>query len=77
MEAMVTGLLAVISAIAVGVLDILVSLFTAVVGIFWSTTDNAPTFLGVLVLFAVAVPIVYWVVNFVIGLIRKIRLTRG
>lgn len=77
MEAMVTGLLDVISAIAVGVLEILVSLFTAVVGIFWNTTDNTPTFLGVLVLFAVAVPIVYWVINFILGLIRKIRLTRG
>ena len=74
---MVTGLIDVLSEIASGVLELLVTLFTTVVGIFWNATDNTPTFLGVVILFVVAVPITYWVINFVIGLIRRIRLTRG
>lgn len=74
---MVTGLIDVLSEIATGVLELLVTLFTSVVGIFWNQTDNTPTFLGVVILFVVAVPITYWVINFVIGLIRRIRLTRG
>ena len=77
MVEMVTGLMNVISEIATGVLELLVTLFTTVVGIFWNGTDNTPTFLGVVLLFVVAVPITYWVINFVIGLIRRIRLTRG
>lgn len=74
---MVAGLLAVITEVATGLLELIVSLFTTVVGIFWNSTDNTATFLGVLAIFIVAVPIVYWVINFVLGLIRKIRLTRG
>lgn len=74
---MVTGLIDVLSEIATGVLELLVTLFTTVVGIFWNTEGNTPTFLGVVILFVVAVPITYWVINFVIGLIRRIRLTRG
>ena len=72
-----SGLIDTISSIATGLLSLLISLFSSVVGIFWNATDNTPTFLGVVILFVVAVPITYWVINFVIGLIRKIRLTRG
>ena len=73
----VPGLIGTISSIASGLLSLLISLFSSVVAIFWNGTDNTPTFLGVVLLFVVAVPITYWVINFVIGLIRKIRLTRG
>ena len=68
-------LLGTITIIATGILNILISLFNNVIPIFW--LNNAPTFVGTIVLFAVAIPITYWVINFVIGLIRKIRLTRG
>ena len=73
----VPGLIGVISSIATGLLSLLISLFSSVVAIFWNVSNNTPTFLGVVILFVVAVPITYWVINFVIGLIRKIRLTRG
>lgn len=69
------ALLGTITIIATGILNILISLFNNVLPIFW--VNNAPTFVGTIVLFAVAIPITYWVINFVIGLIRKIRLTRG
>ena len=73
----VPGLIATINSIASGLLSLLISLFSSVVSIFWNVSNNTPTFLGVVLLFVVAVPITYWVINFVIGLIRKIRLTRG
>ena len=73
----VPGLISTISSIATGLLSLLISLFSSVVAIFWNVSNNTPTFLGVVILFIVAVPITYWVINFVIGLIRKIRLTRG
>ena len=71
------GLIDTISSIATGLLSLLISLFSSVVAIFWNVSNNTPTFLGVVTLFIVAVPITYWVINFVIGLIKKIRLTRG
>ena len=77
MPSAVPGLIGVISSIATGLLSLLISLFSSVVDIFWNVSNNTPTFLGVIILFVVAVPITYWVINFVIGLIRKIRLTRG
>ena len=70
-----SALLGTITIIATGILNILISLFNNVLPIFW--VNNAPTFIGTIVLFAVAIPIVYWVINFILGLIRKIRLTRG
>ena len=72
-----SGLIDAISSIATGLLSLLISLFSSVVDIFWNVSNNTPTFLGVVILFVVAVPITYWVINFVIGLIRRIRLTRG
>lgn len=70
-----SALLGTITIIATGILNILISLFNNVLPIFW--VNNAPTFIGTIVLFAVAIPITYWVINFILGLIRKIRLTRG
>ena len=70
-----SSLLSTITIIATGILNILISLFNNVLPIFW--VNNAPTFIGTIVLFAVAIPITYWVINFILGLIRKIRLTRG
>lgn len=76
-SSLVPGLIGTIGSIASGLLSLLISLFSSVVAIFWNVSNNTPTFLGVVLLFVVAVPITYWVINFVIGLIRKIRLTRG
>ena len=74
---MITAILDAIGDVASGVMEILGELFTSAVSIFYNTTDNQLTFLGVALIFVVAVPLTYWVINFVISMVRKIRVTRG
>lgn len=77
MSGVVTSLLEIFTEIATGLMSLIVELFNTAVSIFWTTGENAgPTFLGVVVLFVVAVPIVYFAINWVLSLIRKIRLSK-
>lgn len=78
MTGVVTSLLDIFTEIATGLMELVISLFNAAVAIFWNTTGEAqgPTFLGVIVLFVVCVPIVYFAINWVLSLIKKVRLSK-
>lgn len=54
-----------------GMLTWLGSIFTGVTGLFWDTTDSEFTFLGLLLLFGLAVGLIYFGINFVTRLIKK------
>ena len=70
-----SSLLDAIGDVASGFMAIIISLFTNALSIFY--INNELTFLGVVLMFIVAVPLTYWVINFVISMVRKIRVTRG
>lgn len=74
----VTQMLEIFTEVTTGLMELVISLFTSAVSIFWVTTgENAgPTFLGVVVLIVVSVPLIYFAINWVLSLIRKIRLSK-
>lgn len=70
----VPNLLNIIKDSSTGILNMIIELFVIAIPIFW--VNNKLTFIGTLAFFTVAVPIVYWVINFVLNLIKKIKLSR-
>lgn len=58
---------------------LVVDVLSQIVPIFWTTTESggALTFIGSVTIIGVAIPMVGWGLNWVMGLIRSIRLTRS
>lgn len=74
----VTEILDVIVEVATSLMGTVTGLLQSASGIFWVTTgeNTGPTFIGVLVFITIGVPLVYYAINFVLGLIRQIRVNR-
>lgn len=79
MTDVVTSIIAVITAVATGLMELITGLLVSASEIFWVTSgENAgPTFIGVLVFFAVGIPLVYFAINWVLNLIKKLRVAKG
>lgn len=62
-----------------GASTMLLKIFNSIVSIFWTTTGETqgPTFIGVLVLLGVGVPLVFWGFNFIIKLFNKMSKKGG
>lgn len=58
---------------------LVVDVLGQIVPIFWTTAENGGslTFIGSITIIGVAIPMVGWGLNWVMGLIRSIRLTRS
>lgn len=69
---LITRVFEVVSGVVTSLMGVLTNLFNNVVAIFYNA-ENGFTFIGTLLLIAVGVPLVYWGINFVIGLIKKIK----
>lgn len=77
MTSAVEGLFSVITAAVNQGVTLVIGLLNAIIPLFWTATSNEPTFLGVLLLVAAALPLVFWGINFIVRLInRVIRRTR-
>lgn len=68
---MVAQIFSEISAAITAMLSALTSAITGVTSLFYDST-NGVTFLGVLLLIAVGVGIVYWAFNLIKGLVRRV-----
>lgn len=68
---MVAQIFSEISAAITAMLSALTSAITGVTSLFYDAT-NGVTFLGVLLLIAVGVGIVYWAFNLIKGLVRRV-----
>lgn len=77
---MITAFWNAIGEVVTGGVEVFVNLFQGVLGIFWNTgaegVSNFTNF-GYLLLIVVGTPLIGWGLNWIIGLIRGIRLTRG
>lgn len=69
---MVADIFAEISAAITQMLTCLTSSITGVTALFYDSTAGNMTFLGVLLLIAVGVGIVYWAFNLIKGLVRRV-----
>lgn len=69
---MVADIFAEISAAITQMLTCLTSAITGVTSLFYDATNSKMTFLGVLLLIAVGVGIVYWAFNLIKGLVRRV-----
>lgn len=60
-----------IGAVVTSVLNWIVNLFTTVSGLFWDSTANEFTFVGVLLLVAFGLSMVWVVINFIKKLVKR------
>lgn len=68
----VTRIFEIVSGVVTALLNVITNLFNSLVAIFYSA-ENGFTFVGVLLLVAVGVPLVYWGINFIINLIKRVK----
>ena len=71
----VSEILNVITSVATSLMSLVTELLASAASIFWVTTgeNTGPTFIGVLVFITIGVPLVYFAINFVLSLIKRIR----
>lgn len=77
---MVSGIFDTISEAVAGVVDVVSNLFTSIVNIFYTVGTGGTgefTFLGTIIIISLAAPLVFWAINWLVGLMRRVFARRS
>lgn len=77
---MVSSIFETISEAVAGVVDVISDLMQSIVNIFYTTGEGgagAFTFLGTIIIISLAAPLVFWAINWLVGLMRRVFARRS
>lgn len=68
----ITSIFEAISSVVEGFLGVLTSLFSGIIDLFWTSGEGGGlTILGILLIIGVATPLVFWGINWIVSLFKR------